>query len=219
MAAGGENHAWTTPGIGCDWFLPQRGNCSNCNFPSRGILVTATSSPRHLPTHELRPRSQRQPDTTHMRRHPAAELNVCLARSFDITCTHKVQSIIHQVQAALGGNVGWFIGLVLLGLLALYLATLCYGTFRRLYFERERRSLARVRLLEEIRVAKLRCQEVEQIKLFWNGYRKFQVTKKVRECEGVDSFYLAPHDGRPLPIFKPGQYITFQLNIPGEDKP
>jgi len=148
-----------------------------------------------------------------------AELKVCLARSFDITCTYKVQSIIHQIQAALGGNVGWFSGLVILGLLTLYLATLCYGTLRRLSFERVQRSLARDQLREEIKAARLRCQEVEQIKLLWNGCRKFQVVKKIRECHEVDSFYLAPHDGRALPVFKPGQYITFQLNVPGESKP
>ncbi len=142
-----------------------------------------------------------------------------MARGFVIACSPEVQSIIHQLRAALGGDLGLFIGLVLLGLMTLHAALLCYGTFRRLYFEREQRSLARERLREEIKAAKLRCQEVEQIKLFWNGYRKFQVVKKVRECGGVDSFYLAPHDGRPLPVFKPGQYITFQLNIPGEGKP
>jgi ferredoxin-NADP reductase len=30
---------------------------------------------------------------------------------------------------------------------------------------------------------------------------------------------MRPHDGKPLPGFKPGQYLTFQLNIPGKDKP
>lgn len=35
----------------------------------------------------------------------------------------------------------------------------------------------------------------------------------------VVSFYLAPHDGKPLPPFLPGQYLTFQLRIPGIDKP
>src|SRR5207247_8136116 len=84
---------------------------------------------------------------------------------------------------------------------------------------RVQRALARVQLREEIKAAKLRCQEVEQIKLLWNGCRKFQVVKKIRECHEVDSFYLAPHDGRALPVFKPGQYVTFQLNIPGEGKP
>ena len=43
--------------------------------------------------------------------------------------------------------------------------------------------------------------------------------RKVSECEDVFSFYLAPHDGKPLPGYKPGQYLTFQLDVPGRDKP
>ncbi len=82
-----------------------------------------------------------------------------------------------------------------------------------------RESLDQERLRHEIQAAKLRCQEVDQIKLLWNGYRKFQVSRKIRECQDVYSFYLAPHDGRPLPAYKPGQYVTFQLNLPGQTKP
>lgn len=119
----------------------------------------------------------------------------------------------------LGGNIGLFFGYLLLGLLALYAVSLCYGTLRRLAFEREQQSLARERIKTEIQVARARSKEVEQIKLVWNGCRKFQVAKKVCECEDVHSFYLAPHDRRPLPQFKPGQYITFQLNLPGQSKP
>ena len=37
--------------------------------------------------------------------------------------------------------------------------------------------------------------------------------------EGVHSFYLKPHDGKPLPPYLPGQYLTFQLRVPGVDKP
>ena len=53
----------------------------------------------------------------------------------------------------------------------------------------------------------------------WSGVRKFVLQGKVLECEGVCSFYYAPHDGQPLPPFLPGQYLTFQLNIPGVAKP
>jgi ferredoxin-NADP reductase len=35
----------------------------------------------------------------------------------------------------------------------------------------------------------------------------------------VYSLYLVPHDRKPLPPFLPGQYLTFQLRIPGIDKP
>ena len=55
--------------------------------------------------------------------------------------------------------------------------------------------------------------------LSWNGYRKFEVMRKVQEGGGICSFYLAPHDKKDLPPFEPGQYLTFQLPIPGQRKP
>ena len=56
--------------------------------------------------------------------------------------------------------------------------------------------------------------------LSWRGYRKFQIRRKEIENELNDicSFYLVPHDGRPLPPFKPGQFLTFQLHISAEDQ-
>src|SRR5947207_1771753 len=145
--------------------------------------------------------------------------NVCRAQRLVISCAPEMQSLMHQFQSALGGNTGLLIGYVLLAFLALYSAALCFGSFRRLAFEREQRALARERLRAEIQAAKARAAEAEQVRLVWNGYRKFQVAKKVRECDDVFSFYLEPHDQRPLPPFKPGQYITFQLNLPGQGKP
>jgi ferredoxin-NADP reductase len=53
----------------------------------------------------------------------------------------------------------------------------------------------------------------------WNGLRKFVVKRKVLEAEGMASFYLGPHDGKALPEFMPGQYLTFQLRPPGQTKP
>lgn len=55
--------------------------------------------------------------------------------------------------------------------------------------------------------------------LSWNSFRKFELVKKEMEAQDQCSFYLSPHDRRPLPPFKPGQYLTFQLNIPGQKKP
>lgn len=48
----------------------------------------------------------------------------------------------------------------------------------------------------------------------WNGFRKFEIVRKVLEADHLSSFYLAPHDRKPLPPFLPGQYLTFQLAIP-----
>ncbi|MBM3262860.1 MAG: 2Fe-2S iron-sulfur cluster binding domain-containing protein [candidate division Zixibacteria bacterium] len=52
--------------------------------------------------------------------------------------------------------------------------------------------------------------------LSWSGFRKFKIDRKVYEdgTGNICSFYLAPHDGKSLPPFKPGQFLTFQLNIP-----
>jgi ferredoxin-NADP reductase len=53
----------------------------------------------------------------------------------------------------------------------------------------------------------------------WDGFRKFVIARKVKEAADICSFYLEPHDRKPLPPFLPGQYLTFRLNIPGQPKP
>ena len=45
----------------------------------------------------------------------------------------------------------------------------------------------------------------------WVGTRDFIVSAIVDEAEDCRSFYLTPADGRPLPRFEPGQYLTFHL--------
>ncbi|NKB70984.1 MAG: 2Fe-2S iron-sulfur cluster binding domain-containing protein [Candidatus Latescibacteria bacterium] len=52
----------------------------------------------------------------------------------------------------------------------------------------------------------------------WNGYRKFVVARKVFEDQAktICSFYLVPQDRQPLAAYKPGQFLTFQLNIEEE---
>ena len=53
----------------------------------------------------------------------------------------------------------------------------------------------------------------------WTGFRKFRVDRKVTEADNTHSIYLVPHDGKTMPSFKPGQHLTFQLRLPGVDKP
>lgn len=48
----------------------------------------------------------------------------------------------------------------------------------------------------------------------WVGFRKLRVIGKTKESDVITSFYLAPIDGRALPEFKPGQYITIRLPSP-----
>ncbi len=49
----------------------------------------------------------------------------------------------------------------------------------------------------------------------WTGFRDFRVQRKVVEDQNGTScsFFLTPVDGNPLPSFKPGQFLTFQLEI------
>jgi len=53
----------------------------------------------------------------------------------------------------------------------------------------------------------------------WLGFRKFSVDKKVVEQKsGICSFFLTPHDGKPIPTFNPGQHLFFRINIPSHKK-
>ncbi len=45
----------------------------------------------------------------------------------------------------------------------------------------------------------------------WAGVRAFRVSAVVDEAQACRSFYLVPEDGRPLPRFEPGQYLTIHL--------
>ncbi|MCW8908966.1 MAG: 2Fe-2S iron-sulfur cluster-binding protein [Sedimenticola sp.] len=51
----------------------------------------------------------------------------------------------------------------------------------------------------------------------WSGFREFEVQRRVYEDgdRQICSFYLAPVDGRPLPPFQPGQFLTFRLSVEG----
>lgn len=48
----------------------------------------------------------------------------------------------------------------------------------------------------------------------WNGWRKFVVSRKVRESDEIMSFYLTPQDKGALPKFIPGQFISVQCWVP-----
>ena len=49
----------------------------------------------------------------------------------------------------------------------------------------------------------------------WNGWRDFRIGDVVRESSVITSFVLRPVDGGPVMRHKPGQYLTFWLEIPG----
>jgi len=110
-------------------------------------------------------------------------------------------------------------GVALIGLVAGRAGFALADALQRNRYEKSRRELEleqlqiRLEMLRDVRKRKAAAPEP------WSGFRKFVVKRRVPECGDICSFYLAPHDGRPLPDFKPGQYLTFQLKVPGAPKP
>jgi nitric oxide dioxygenase len=48
----------------------------------------------------------------------------------------------------------------------------------------------------------------------WTEFRDFRVAQKVPESDVITSFYFEPVDGKPLPPFIPGQYVSIQIDVP-----
>ena len=66
----------------------------------------------------------------------------------------------------------------------------------------------------EERLAKAETSTAER-----KGLRTFAVERKEPESETITSFYLVPEDGATLPGLLPGQFLTLELDIPGQPKP
>ena len=79
-----------------------------------------------------------------------------------------------------------------------------------------RRSAAPARAAEGSTNSAMPAQQ-----LAWPGWREFRVARREFEDAACTqcSFHLEPVDGAPLPAFKPGQFLTFALQLPsdGED--
>ena len=48
----------------------------------------------------------------------------------------------------------------------------------------------------------------------WTDWREFTITDKVIESDEITSFHLKPNDGKPLPKFHPGQYVSIRTSVP-----
>jgi ferredoxin-NADP reductase len=130
-----------------------------------------------------------------------------------------IATLIESLRNASGGGLSFGIGLALLAGLLAWLALEICRALLRLNSDRAQQRIALEKLRAQLQETKLRCRDAAQAQTGWNGLRKFTVAQKISQCDDIYSFYLKPHDGRPLPAFKPGQYLTFQLDLPGRDKP
>lgn len=112
------------------------------------------------------------------------------------------------------------IGLLLLLVVLVYLAVLTYFSIREGIGNMQRMALERDYLDTRLQTAvsiNNKCNSIAQDGA-WQGWRKFEISRKVNETKDVCSFYLKPHDGREIPGFFPGQYLTFNLRVPDQIK-
>jgi len=110
------------------------------------------------------------------------------------------------------------LGMVLVGVVFVQLLLACYGSASALLRNHRQEKMALFLWWERIEIANaLRTRR--QAKLAWSGHRKFVVDRKEVEADGICSFYLKPRDTKTLPPFQPGQYLTFQLDLPDQPKP
>lgn len=114
----------------------------------------------------------------------------------------------------------WILGALLLLVVCAQAALASLGMWRRYAYEQGQLQRARELLDIRIREAGVRLQKEEEKSLAWAGWRKFQVAWKRYENARKDicSFYLIPHDGKPIPAYEPGQFLTFRLDVPGQSK-
>ena len=110
-------------------------------------------------------------------------------------------------------------GLVLILAITVQVIALSIASIRRTNFARSQHQRSLELLDHKVEIARRHRVTHEKESLSWQGFRKFSVFQKVIEGGDICSFYLKPHDSRPLAAFKPGQFLTFKLDIPGDQQP
>lgn len=125
------------------------------------------------------------------------------------------------MDAELVERIGLVVGFLICSVVAIQALVYLQSSIRRSSHEKKQNDLELSLFRERVELARLRRVEIANFGPGWNGYRKFEVSKKVVESPDglICTFYLTPHDKRPLPAFMPGQYLTFQLNVPLQPKP
>jgi len=112
------------------------------------------------------------------------------------------------------------VGAAIVAAALLQIALMLFGSWRRERFERARRGLELQALGERVAaLTQVRILRANQTAATWSGARKFRVLRKDFEGGDICSVYLTPHDGKPIPPYDPGQYLTFLLRLPDTDKP
>ena len=115
-------------------------------------------------------------------------------------------------------NLLHFVGTALIGIVIFQLGLVVIATLRRQWAAGAVYAEELKLLRERIAMAQAQRHRSEQEVAPWVGFRKFEVTEVIDECAEVKSFILKPHDKKELATFAPGQFLTFNLDVPGQNK-
>lgn len=110
--------------------------------------------------------------------------------------------------------------IILAAILAQVAIVMLAGFYRRnRQFHDLDKSVDEVETLSRSSKPTLAATESPNANLAWDGFKEFIVQRREIEDSNnaVCSFYLAPSDGKPLPVFRPGQFLTFKLPIRNPD--
>ncbi len=125
-----------------------------------------------------------------------------------------------SISSILSTEVILWIGVALVVLAVVQALIGLFSTLKRSRLATEQQQLSIKSLHQEIENKTLfKALETNKLTNIWAGFRKFRIETKTMEGGGICSFYLVPHDGKSLPKFEPGQYLTFNLKVPDSDKP
>ena len=111
-------------------------------------------------------------------------------------------------------TIALVIGLGSISLVAVKVAasSLAFASHEFEYRRQRRRALKRFSKLMVAPEGQRAMVPVESSEA-WRGRRKFRIARRTYETadHSVCSFYLAPIDRRPLPGYRPGQFLTFEF--------
>jgi ferredoxin-NADP reductase len=108
-------------------------------------------------------------------------------------------------------TIGFASGAALVGAVTVKAVTSLRGLRRREADATDQTEQRRAAFANQLQAALHYARASQPNLKAWTGTRPFRVSAVVDESVDCRSFYLMPEDGRPLPRFEPGQYLTFHL--------
>lgn len=113
------------------------------------------------------------------------------------------------------------LGVMLCAIVVIQLGLWTANSFSQLVQGRKQYLLSQELLRKQIDAAVSDSQKTEtpQDDGHWQGFRRFRVSKVIKETELCTSVYLQPTDKKPICDFKPGQHLTLKFSVPGQGKP